>query len=68
MAGLAVNSLRVRHKYWLVNFGDYYEFEILGSVGRQDFLLKDLNTLETYKLSELVKFGRGNDYEIRELR
>jgi hypothetical protein len=68
MAGLAVSSLRVGHRYWLLNFGDKYEFEIVAPAGRGDFRLKDLNTLEYYLLSELVKYGRGKDYEIRELR
>lgn len=68
MAGLAFSSLRVGHRYWLLNFGDRYEFQIVESVGRNDFKLKDLNTLEYYQLSELVKYGRGKDYELRELR
>lgn len=68
MAGLALSSLRVGHKYWLQNFGDRYEFQILEILYRDDFNLKDINTLEFYKLSELIKFGKGNDFEIRELR
>ncbi|MFT6867581.1 MAG: hypothetical protein ACJA08_002424 [Cyclobacteriaceae bacterium] len=68
MAGLAFSSLRVGHRYWLVNFGDFYEFQIVRILYRDDFYLKDLNTLEYYNLSELVKYGKGNDFEIRELR
>ncbi|MFY0600734.1 MAG: hypothetical protein JXR03_13760 [Cyclobacteriaceae bacterium] len=68
MAGLALSSLRVGHRYWLINFGDRYEFEIMDTIYRDDFSLKDLNTLEFYKLSELVKYGKGKDFEIRELR
>ncbi|WP_258104741.1 hypothetical protein [Marinoscillum sp. MHG1-6] len=68
MAGLAFSSLRVGHRYWLRNFGDLYEFQITEYLGSDDFYLKDLNTLEYYQLSELIKYGRGRDFELRELR
>lgn len=68
MSGLAFSSLRVGHRYWLQNFGDKYEFQIIEAFPREDFYLKDLNTLEYYKLSELITYGRGKDFEIRELR
>ena len=67
MGGLSYTSLRAGRKYWLRNFGDLYEFEIMEVLYPQDFLLKDINTLETYKLSELTIYGKGNDFEIREL-
>lgn len=68
MAGLAFSSLRVGHRYWLRNFGDKYEFQITEYLGSDDFNLKDLNTLEYYQLSELIKYGKGKDFELRELR
>lgn len=68
MAGLALSSLRVGHKYWLINFGDKVEFQIMKYLRAEDFYLKDLNTLEYYNLSDLIRYGRGGDFEIRELR
>lgn len=67
MSGLAYSSLRAGKKYWLKNFGERFEFEILEVLYPQDFLLKDLNSLEIYKLSELTAYGKGKDFEIREL-
>lgn len=67
MKGLSYNSLRAGTRYWLVNFGDRYEFEILEVLGPQDFKLKDINTLEVYFMSELIQYGKGQDFEIREL-
>ena len=51
----------------LTNFGDRYEFIIENILGNGDFKLKDLHTLEKYHLKDLVKFGKGPDFEIRDL-
>ncbi|MBI3483099.1 MAG: hypothetical protein HY015_09035 [Bacteroidetes bacterium] len=67
MKGLAFNSLRVGSKYKLINFGDMNEFIIEKVLPGGDFAVKDLLTLERYKLKDLIKFGKGKDYEIREL-
>jgi hypothetical protein len=67
MKGLAFSSLRVGKKYRIVNFGDINEFEIEQILGNSDFGVKDLLTLERYRLQDLLKFGKGKDFEIREL-
>ena len=67
MAGLSIDVLRNGKKYSLVNFGDRYEFIIENILGNGDFKLKDLHTLEKYHLKDLIKFGKGKDFEIREL-
>ena len=67
MAGLSLDVLRNGKKYSLVNFGDRYEFIIENILGNGDFKLKDLHTLEKYHLKDLIKFGRGPDFEIRDL-
>ncbi|MEQ8584371.1 MAG: hypothetical protein RIC30_01585 [Marinoscillum sp.] len=67
MKGLSYSSLRAGKKYWLVNYGDRYEFEILEVLSPQDFKLKDVNTLELYLMSELTRYGMGDDFEIRDL-
>ena len=67
MKGLSFNAMRVGWKYRLVNFGDVYEFEVLKSLDGDNFKLKDLITLEEYELHSLVEFGKGKDFEIREI-
>lgn len=67
MQGISFTSLRVGKKYWLTNFGERYEFEILEAFSSQDYLLKDLYTLEQYHLSDLVSYGKGKDFELRDL-
>ncbi len=67
MAGLSLDVLRNGKKYSLTNFGDRYEFIIENILGNGDFKLKDLHTLERYHLKDLIKFGKGQDFEIRDL-
>lgn len=67
MTGLSFDVLRVGKKYRLINLGDTYEFEIERILVNGDFKVKDLHTLERYLLKDTIKFGRGKDFEIREI-
>jgi hypothetical protein len=67
MAGLAFDVLRVGKRYSLVNFGERYEFEIEKILYNSDFKVKDIHTLERFQLKEILKFGKGKDFEIQEL-
>jgi hypothetical protein len=67
MAGLAFDVLRVGKKYKLTNFGETYEFEVEVILENRDLKVKDLFTLDRYLLKDLIKFGKGKDFEIREL-
>ena len=67
MAGLSFGVLRVGKKYRLINFDDRYDFEIEKILENGDFKVKDLHTLEHYFLKETIKFGKGKDFEIRDL-
>jgi len=67
MPGLSFDVLRNGKKYSLVNFGDRYEFVIESILANGDFKVKDLHTLERYLLKDLLKFGKGKDFEIREI-
>jgi hypothetical protein len=67
MSDLSFGALRTGKKYFLINFGDRYEFQIENILTNGDFKVKDLHTLERYTIKDLLKFGRGKDFEIREL-
>jgi hypothetical protein len=67
MAGLSFAALRVGKKYFLVNYGDRYEFLLESILSNGDFSVKDLHTLERYTIKSLIKFGKGKDFEIWEL-
>ena len=66
MAGLSFDVLRVGKKYFVINYGERSEF-IIEKILFNDFLVKDIHTLERFHLKEFIKFGKGNDFEIREL-
>ncbi len=67
MKGLSFSSLRVGKKYWAVNYGERFEFELHEIVNHKEFKLKDLHTLEIYYMSDITRFGTGEDFEIREI-
>lgn len=67
MSGLSFDVLRVGKKYSVVNYGERYEFEIERILPHNDFEVKDIHTLERYHLRDILKFGKGRDFEIREI-
>ena len=67
MPGLSYSSLRVRELYTIVNHGERYDVEVVSILSSKDFLLKDIHTLETIKMSEITQFGKGKDWLITEL-
>jgi hypothetical protein len=67
MQGLALDVLRTGKKYRLVNFGESHEFVIESILPNGDFRVKDTLTLERYHLKDLIRYGKGKDFEIREV-
>ncbi len=67
MAGLAFDVLRTGKKYRLVNYGESHEFIIENILSNGDFRVKDTLTLERYHLKDLIRYGKGDDFEIREV-
>lgn len=67
MSGLSFDVLRVGKKYKLINYGEVNEFVVEYILSHGDFKVKNIHTLEHYFLKDLIKFGKGKDFEIREL-
>ncbi len=67
MGGMAFSSMRVGKKYRLINYGEKSEFVLMEVIGRNDYKLKDLFSMENYLMSDLIKYGRGEDFELREI-
>lgn len=67
MPGLSFDVLRNGKKYRLTNHGEQFDFIVEYILSNGDFRVKDLHTLEHYLLRDLIKFGKGKDFEIREL-
>jgi hypothetical protein len=64
---IALNTIRTGKKYFFRNFGEEIIFQVTRILNDHDFKLKDLNSLETYTFSDLIQFGKGQDYELIEL-
>ena len=67
MSGLAFSSMRVGNRYCLVNHGEKTEFILEEVLSRGDYQLKDLYSLERYRMSDLIRYGRGEDFELSEM-
>ena len=65
---LALDNLRVGRIYRLVNQGEVRKIEVMARLSGEDFFIKDLDTLEYYTLDELLRWGKGKDYNLEELR
>lgn len=63
---ISPDVFRTGKKYRLLNFGDTYEFIIEKFVGKNDYLLKDIHTLENYYFLDLIKYGKSGDYLLEE--
>ena len=67
MAGLSFDVLRTGKKYRLINFGESHEFVVESVLANGDFKVKDLLTLERYRLKELISYGKGSDFMLEEV-
>ena len=65
---LALDNIRVGRVYRFVNYGEVRMLEVVERTGRENFQVKDLDTLEFYTLEELLRYGKGKDYDIEEVR
>ena len=61
------NNLRVGKRFSLTNFGEVSEFEVDEILANGDCRLKDIHTLEPYLLSDLIRFGKGEDFDVSEM-
>ena len=63
---ISLNTIRTGKKYFFRNFGEERVFQVMRILGDDEFLLKDVNSLEKYYYSELVQYGKGDDFELIE--
>ncbi|EPR70524.1 hypothetical protein [Cyclobacterium qasimii] len=65
---LAIDNIRVGRVYKLINYGEIRFLEAMERTGRENFKMKDLDTLEYYEIDELLRWGKGKDYDLDEVR
>jgi hypothetical protein len=64
---MSFDAMRIGKRYYLKNYGEKFEFQVEEKKDDQNFIVKDIYTLEKYELKDLVKYGMGEDYELYEL-
>ncbi|WP_242918848.1 hypothetical protein [Pontibacter liquoris] len=64
---ISLDNLRRGKKYRLRNYGEEFDFQVMDMPEENVYRVKDLNTLEYYLLHDLVKYGKGKDFDLEEL-
>ena len=64
---ISLDTIRIGKKYYIINFGEKHEFIVLKRIAENNYLIKDLLTLEKYELQEFLAYGKGSDFELFEL-
>lgn len=67
MMTMSFDNLRIGKKYHLHNYGEDTEFIVTERLEDNDFKLKDLLSMDTYRLSDLIRYGMSDDFDIREI-
>lgn len=63
---IALDNLRVGRIYTFTNMGEKRKLEVIARISGENFKVKDLDTTEYYTIEELLRWGKGKDYELDE--
>ncbi|MFD2033786.1 hypothetical protein ACFSKL_03235 [Belliella marina] len=63
---IALDNLRVGRVYEFRNMGEIRKLEVVSRISGSNFKVKDLDTTEVYTIEELLRWGKGKDYELDE--
>lgn len=64
---MSFNALRVGHTYRIRNYDDVRDFKVVRRLTEKNFLIQDVATLENMELEDLVRYGKGKDYDLDEI-
>ena len=64
---ISPDTMRVGKKYRIVNYDNETKFEVLEVLEDNEFIIKDLDLLEELNFKDLIRYGKGEDYELEEL-
>ncbi|GAA4427473.1 hypothetical protein GCM10023188_10580 [Pontibacter saemangeumensis] len=64
---ISMDNLRRGKKYRLTNYGESFDFQVVEMPEDGIYRVKDLNTLDIYLLHDLVRYGKGRDFDLEEL-
>ena len=64
---VSIDTLRIGHRYTLINFGETTHFELIRISNPNKYIVKNLSSLEVFNLKLLTEYGKGKDYTLFEL-
>lgn len=64
---MSFDALRVGHTYRLRNYDDVREFKVVRRLNDKNFVVQDTGTMEKFELEDLVRYGKGKDYDLDEI-
>ena len=64
---MSFDTLRVGHTYRIRNYDDVRDFKVVRRLADKNFVIQDLATLEKMELEDLVRYGKGKDYDLDEI-
>lgn len=59
--------IRTGKRYLLINYGEEWRFEVMEIFDNNDYKIKMIDTLEEQLLSDLIAYGKGEDFTFDEL-
>lgn len=63
---LSITNLRKGSRYEITNYGDNIQFEVIEFV-EKEIKVKNIDTLEVFFLEDIVRYGKGKDYQLIDL-
>lgn len=60
------DTLRVGHVYQITNHGETLRFVLMEIRSDSVFMVKDMATLEVFNLFDLLRYGKGKDFDLIE--
>ncbi|HLF35923.1 MAG TPA: hypothetical protein VI583_16890 [Cyclobacteriaceae bacterium] len=61
------DTLRVGHVYQITNHGETHRFVLMEIRKDSVFIVKDIVTREVFDLFDLLRYGKGNDFDLIEV-
>ena len=63
---LSINNLRKGSRYEITNYGEIIQFEVIEFTSTE-IKVKNIDTLEVFFLEDIIRYGKGKDYQLIDL-
>lgn len=64
---LAIGNLRKNHQYRIVNFDEELKFTVLEVLENDNYLIKNMISLEILELNDILQYGISANYVLDEI-